>query len=199
MYLPLFIDLNNEKALIIGGGSIAYRKAKKLAQSNLDITLICPQRIDDWADLKVNWLKEKYENQPLAQYRLVIAATDNEILNQKIAERCKNLKILCNSASNAAKGDVIFPGVVQEGGFTLALSSQGKTPFLTKKIKNDMKKILSGYDQKTIDLLAETREYIINTFPETKEVLLQKLAEASTELIKEKGSIHEITDWLQRE
>lgn len=198
MFYPLFVDLKGEPVLIIGGGEIAYRKGKELVHAGANVTLVAPERIEAWSSLKVVWKNVPYEEQDLSRYTLVVVATDDVIVNDSVIAQCKKKKIHCNAATNTNSGNIIMPGIIEEGGFTLAISSQGRTPFLTKKLKYDIKDLLSAYSEETIALLGKTREYIINTFPNEKEALLEKLAEAPIKLIEEKGNIHDITDWLQR-
>lgn len=199
MFYPLSIDFADKCVLIIGGGKIGLHKAEILAKAGAKITLISPKRLPEWDNLSVQWQEARYEEQPLNEYFLVICATDDEKLNEKVAARCRELKILCDNAANGAKGDLIFPAVARQGGYTVAISSNGQTPFLTKKIKGEIERVLSPYDEETVALLSETRAYIIEHYPAEKEALLKKLALAPLNIIKEKGNPDEISDWLQRE
>ena len=199
MILPLFIDVTGWPVLVIGGGEIAFRKAQALQEAGAKITVMAPELSQEWEGYSFLYQKERYENQPLDHYRFVVAATNDKKLNETIAERCKDADILCNTASHPQKGDVIFPGTVRQGGFVAALSSEGRTPFLTKKLKEDLRKIFLDYDEETIALLGKKRAYIIENYPEDKERLLKKLSKAPLHIIKEKGNHHDITHWLQRE
>lgn len=199
MYYPLFIDLKNEPVLIIGGGEIAYRKGKELVRAGAKVTLLAPERVEDWRDLGVIWKDIPYEEQDLSPYTLVVVATDDVFVNDSVVAQCKAKKIHCNAAYSVKAGDIVMPGIIEEGGFSITISSQGRTPFLTKKIKEDIKALLANYSEETIALLGKTREHILKTYPDEKEVLLKKLAEMPIKEIEEKGNIHDITDWLKRE
>ncbi|MEE0776575.1 MAG: bifunctional precorrin-2 dehydrogenase/sirohydrochlorin ferrochelatase [Bacillota bacterium] len=199
MTLPLFIDVTGWPVLVVGGGEIAFRKGKNLTEAGAVVTVMAPELNSLWDSIPHFHRNERYKDQSLDSYRMVIAATDHRSINEAIAAKCKESGLLCNSASHPQKGNVIIPGTVREGGFTAALSSEGKTPFLTKKLKSDIKQLLSNYDEETITLLGEVRSYIIENHPEDKERLLKKLAQTPLDLIKEKGNYHDITNWLQRE
>lgn len=199
MYIPLFIDISQWQILIVGGGEIALRKASELAEGKAQITLIAPERCEGWEKLKVNWLPCEYRNQDLTGYDLVIAASGAEKLNNSIAAAAKAQGILCNCASRREKGDVILPGVVRENGITLAISTEGKAPFLTKQLKGEARKITDSYTQENIELLGNIRRDILERYPDNKEELLKKLAATPIKILEEKGNCHEITDWLQRE
>ncbi len=199
MHIPFFINVDKWRVLVIGGGHIALRKAKELYLGGAEITLLAPARIDGWQDISVNWLQDKYMEQNLSTYDLIIAATDDDKLNRKISRDAAKYGIFCNCASKAKKGNVILPGVVRENGITIAISTEGETPFLTKRLKNEAKKLTEDYSEDTISLLGEIRREIIEKYPTRKKELLNKLNNTSIEILKEKGNCHEITDWLQRE
>ena len=199
MYLPLFIEMERKKVLVVGGGEVALRRAKTVLEAGAEVTLIAPQREPGWEELSVQWQKEKYEDQPVDGYDLVIIATDNSAVNETLNRRCKEKKIPVNDATKGTEGTVIFPGVVRSGGFTAAVTSEGKTPFLTRKVKGDIAALLSEYDEELLRLLSETRSYIIENYPREKETLLRKLAKIPPQTIREKGDRYAITDWLQRE
>lgn len=199
MFYPLSVDMEAKRVLIIGGGKIGLHKAEVLAKAGADITLISPHRLPGWDKLPVQWQRECYDKQPLSDYFLVICASDNDKINEGITALCREQKILCDNAADGAKGDLIFPAVVRQSGYTVALSSNGQTPFLTKKIKGEIEGVLSPYDEETVALLGKTRSYIIEHYPAEKEALLKKLALAPLTIIKEKGNPNEISDWLQRE
>lgn len=199
MFYPLCIEMKNKAVLIIGGGEIGLHKAEILAKTGADITLIAPDRLNGWEALPVIWRRETYGGQSLDGYFLVICATDDPVLNGEVAGECKKRGILCDNTSAGQSGDLLFPAVVQKGGYTAAVTSNGQTPFLTKKIKGEIEKILAPYDEETVALLAKTRLHILEHFPAEKKALLHKLALAPLSIIREKGNPDEISDWLQRE
>jgi precorrin-2 dehydrogenase/sirohydrochlorin ferrochelatase len=199
MFYPLCIEMTNKAVLIIGGGQIGLHKAEILANAGAKLTLIAPERLNGWDALSVLWQQEPYGGQPLDGYFLVICATDDPVLNGEVAAECKKRGILCDNTSAGTGGDLIFPAVVQKGGYTAAVTSNGQTPFLTKKIKGEIEEILAPYDEETVALLTKTRFYILEHFPAEKKALLCKLALAPLNIIREKGNPDEISDWLQRE
>lgn len=199
MYLPLWIDMEGKKVLVVGGGEVALRRAKTVLEAGADVTLIAPERVKGWEELSVQWQKEKYEDRPVDGYDMVIIATDHSETNQKLNRRCKEKNIPVNDATRGTEGSVIFPGVIRGGGFTAAVTSEGKTPFLTRKVKGDIAALLNEYDEELLGLLSETRAYIIENYPREKEALLRKLARLPVKEIREKGDRYAITDWLQRE
>ena len=199
MFLPLLIEMKGRKVLIVGGGKVALRRAKTLSEAEADITVIAPAYIEGWEDIAASRHHRPYEPGDAVGFDLVCAATDSAAANDAVRKDCAENGIPLNDAVDGDSGDVIFPGVVREGGYTAAIASGGKTPFLTKKIKNDIREVLSAYDAELVSYLASVRAYIIENHPEETETLLRKLAALSPSELREKGDPHDLTDRLQRE
>ncbi|MDO4542099.1 MAG: bifunctional precorrin-2 dehydrogenase/sirohydrochlorin ferrochelatase [Bacillota bacterium] len=199
MYTPLFIDISQWKILVVGGGETALRKTRQLLAGGANVLQIAPERCSGWQELAITWQQREYEGKDLVDKDLVIAATNDGTLNKKITAAAKEKGIHCNCASFYGHGDVIMPGVVQENGITIAVSTNGQTPFIAKRLKDDAKAITEKYTEEGIKLLGSVRKDIIERYPEEKKELLAKLSATPIEILKEKGSYHEITDWLQRQ
>ncbi len=211
MHTPLFIDISGWPVLVIGGGAIGARKAAALAAGGATVTLLSP-RCDElvWSRVPHTWRKAAFDParpEILAEFRLIIAATDDKELNREIARLAREQNLLCNAASAANEGDVILPGVVKSDGITLAITSGGRTPFLTSRLKQEIAPLLAAYDEETVKRLGAVRRLIVTrraADADAKRRLLTKLAAVSTADFNaiwdaKKGNCDEIIDWLQRE
>ena len=92
--LPIFIKLQDEKCLVVGGGMVATRKIKQLLNAGAKIFVVA---IKIKASLKeahklgkIHCQEEKYSEKHLEGKRIVIAATNDKKLNNKIAEQAKS-------------------------------------------------------------------------------------------------------------
>jgi len=149
-YLPLFINMDGKKVIIIGGGTVAERKVKLLANYRCEITIISPSITDRLADLvkkgKIVWKKKEFQKTDLSKpVCLVIAATNNKELNDNIVNLCENENILVNSVTD--KKTVIFPAVAEKGDITLAVSTGGSFPYFSKILKRELEKFISPYSK----------------------------------------------------
>lgn len=187
MLVHMMLEADGLRVLVVGGGAIAARKAEQLLAGGAEITLLSPGRQEAaWQRIsrQCRWLAEPYhEDFALAGYDLVIAATNQPDLNRQLAARCRDLGLLCNCASEPGQGNLVLPGVVRGQSFSLAVSSGGRLPFLTKNLKVELKKLLADYERKydaqTIELLTELRRRLIAELaeqPQQKKLALQKLA-----------------------
>ena len=128
MFFPVSIDINEKKCLVIGGGNLAYRKIQTLLHYGAKIDVITEEireeKIKD-ADI-LNLFIETYENQPLDKYFLVIAATDNKDLNDKIVKICNEKNILVNNITSKENMSMRFGAIYEDDDYQVMVTSHGK-------------------------------------------------------------------------
>ena len=155
MWFPLFINLENKEVLVIGGGKVAYKKITKILEYGAEITIIT-ERTEEEKFLQLENVKivnNKVENDKnvieelVKDYFFVIAATDNEELNQNIAEICDSNGILVNNASSKFKMNAMFGGIVKNDEFQIAVSTSGKNCRRSRAMKSEIQKILDKIEK----------------------------------------------------
>ena len=156
MWFPLFVNLKNKKVLVIGGGKVAFKKISKIMEYEADITVIT-ENIPEEKLLELKNLKiennRKIENNKdeieklVEEYFLVIAATDNEELNENIAEICDSKGILINNVSSKTKMNSMFGGIVKNDEFQIAISTSGKNCKRSRAMKSEIQKILDRIEK----------------------------------------------------
>lgn len=127
---PLFTDLSEKKAVVLGGGKIAARRIQTLLDFTGQLVVIAPQavpRIEELAEEgQIVLIKKKYEREDIYDADLVLAATDDPAVNSDIYSACKCLGILVNTASDQTKCDFHFPGIICHDGVTIGFNGAGK-------------------------------------------------------------------------
>ena len=156
MWFPLFVNLKNKKVLVIGGGKVAFKKISKIMEYEADIRVIA-ENIPEEKLLELKNLKiennRKIENNKdeieklVEEYFLVIAATDNEELNENIAEICDSKGILVNNVSSKTKMNSMFGGIVKNDEFQIAVSTGGKNCRRSRAMKSEIQKILDRIEK----------------------------------------------------
>ena len=137
MWFPLFVNLKDKKVLVIGGGKVAFKKISKILElENL--------RIEN--NRKIENDKDEIEKL-VKEYFLVIAATDNEELNENVAEICDSKGILINNVSSKTKMNVMFGGIVKNDEFQIAVSTSGKNCRRSRAMKSEIQKILDRIEK----------------------------------------------------
>lgn len=138
-YLPLFHNLRGHQVLVVGGGEVALRKARLLAQAGACLRVVAPTLEPELRELvsggKGAWLERGYRADDLAACRLVIAATDDEALNAAVSRDSQALGIPVNVVDAPALCSVIFPAIVDRSPLMVAVSSGGDAPVLARLIR----------------------------------------------------------------
>ena len=141
-FYPVFLNLNGRRCVVIGGGQIAEGKVLKLIDSGAKIVVISPdatQNIRDIAgrgDVELNL--RKYQTGDLAGAFLVIAATNDRVVNQEIFEEAESLGVLLNAVDDPPRCSFIAPSIVERGPVTLAISTGGASPALARKLRETL-------------------------------------------------------------
>jgi precorrin-2 dehydrogenase/sirohydrochlorin ferrochelatase len=152
MRYPLFLDLTNQSAVVIGAGSVATRKIRTLLRAEATVTVISPQATASIRRLaqtkRVRWVRRRYRRGDLRRARLAIAATDDPVTNQVICTEAKRRKLLVNCIAPPSAGNFFVPSLVQRGGISLAISTGGASPAFAKRLRRDLEHFLGdGYPQ----------------------------------------------------
>ena len=139
MYYPLFIDLKNKKILVIGGGRVGSRRALYLLKAGALVAVISKE-FDKKLEIKNKNLKIIKKDITkikinVSGYFLVVIATNDKKINDKIINKIKKNKTLVCRADKPSDGDVIFPAVSSVKEIKIAYTSFGKNPRLIKRIK----------------------------------------------------------------
>lgn len=146
-FFPVSIDLNNKNILVIGAGKIALRKVETLMSYNCNILVITKDILEEkFLELeknnKIKILKnQEFEEKFLKKIFLVIAATDNEVLNKNISQLCINKNILVNNITSKDDMNVRFASIYEKDDVQIAISANGN-PKKAVEIKNKIKNIL---------------------------------------------------------
>lgn len=142
-YYPIMLDINNKDCLVIGGGSVAYRKINSLIAYGAKVSVVSKHICDELIPLvksgKINWFSKEYKHDFINNNFLVIAATDNADLNKEIYNNCQQKNILVNIVDQPEICNFILPAVHQEGDLTICVSTNGKSPMMSKLIKSELK------------------------------------------------------------
>ena len=140
---PLFLDLNGKKAVIVGGGKIALRRAGVLLSFGAEVTIIAPEceAVPEGA----SFLQRPYEPGDLAGAFLAVAATDCREVNQQVGQEAKATGILVSVADRKEESTFFFPAICTGSGLVAGVVSQGeehkKTAAAARKIRTVLEEL----------------------------------------------------------
>src|ERR1019366_9965092 len=137
-YLPIFLDVTGSRCLVIGGGEIAARKVASLLEAGADVVVVSPSLVEALAELarhgRIQHMKRKYAPGDMAGAALVYAATDDANLHQRLHADARERGIPINVADVPALCTFITPAVLTRGSLKIAVSTDGASPAMTKRI-----------------------------------------------------------------
>lgn len=140
---PVMLHLRDKPVAVIGGGAVAARKVKRLLSAGARVFLISPEISPAMRALfnegDVVWIQAQYQRDLFNDYMpiLVIAATDDERVNQTVAQDAHRIRALCNVASGSSdEGDFSNMAQIDQPPLTVALSTNGKSPALLRMLKS---------------------------------------------------------------
>nr|WP_294491060.1 bifunctional precorrin-2 dehydrogenase/sirohydrochlorin ferrochelatase [uncultured Mediterraneibacter sp.] len=143
-YFPMFIDLTDKRILVAGGGNIALRRVRILLQFGADICVVAPEVCKELTDLadsgKITARRRPYRSGDIRKARLVLAATDDHEVNQKIWKECKKEGIMVNVANDRRLCDFCFPSVVMTDEAVIGVNSVAHDPSVTKRVRKNIEK-----------------------------------------------------------
>lgn len=172
-YFPFFSDIKNKKFLVVGGGKTALRKIKTLAGFGCECIVIAPEINEEIYSLVYFAKNRNFEEKDLENIDFAVVATDDKALNKKIACLCRNKKIPVNSVTDLNDCDFVFPAVYRNKDVVVGISTGGKSPFASAKIRRNIEKALPKNIGDITEYLGEIRDFLKDTVPgeERKKVL----------------------------
>ncbi|MDA7841712.1 siroheme synthase CysG [Gammaproteobacteria bacterium] len=162
-YFPFFMELSKQSILLIGGGEVAERKLDLLLKANASVTIVSPEFTSYIEELfvnkNINPIKDYYDIKYLtsASFAFVIAATNNESLNEQIAKDANDNKILVNVVDKPKICDFIFPSILERGPITVAVSTGGASPVLARMLRTKLETMIPGAYGRLAKIVSENR------------------------------------------
>lgn len=139
VYYPVFLNLEKKKVVVCGGGHVAERKISSLLKTGAEVTVISPKitrRLEKIKSQKrLKHICRQYRRNDMKDAFLVIAATDNISVNERVAQ---DAQCLVNVVDAPAFCNFIVPSTVNRGLLKLAISTSGVSPALAKTIRIEL-------------------------------------------------------------
>ncbi len=148
MFYPAYINLQDRKCLVIGGGTVAERKVVAMLISGGDVTVISPDATELVAFLAhsgtIRWYKRQVKAGDTTGYFLVCTATDFTDINTAVFSEAheKNRIRLVNVVDVIPQCTFAAASVVTDGELMLSISTSGKSPAMSRRIREHFEKVL---------------------------------------------------------
>lgn len=163
-YLPIFTKLDNKPVLVVGGGDVALRKCRAFLKARAKVTLVAPEFCDELLEHasknEVYLITAYFEESHLDGKMLVIAATDNESVNNTVFELANRRNIFVNVVDDQPKCSFIFPSIVDRDPITIAISSAGTAPVLARRLREKLETLIPQHIGPLATLVGSFRDNV---------------------------------------
>lgn len=167
---PIFLKLNKLQTLIVGGGNVGLEKLSFILKNSPDaqITMVATFFLPEVYELAekhhVTLFERPFEPTDTNNKDIVICATDNYDLHVQIVEQSKSERFLINVADTPHLCDFYLSSIVSRGDLKIAISTNGKSPTLGKRIRQYLEDALPNNTQQIIDGLHAFRNTLKGDF-----------------------------------
>lgn len=181
---PVFLNLTNRNALVVGAGKVGLRKINSLLESGINEILVLDKspasnEINNLITTgRVNFQLRDFSPSDLKGRFLVIAATSNKELNTQINDLCYKNNILCNIVDNPEAGSFIVPASVRRGELTISVSTGGNSPAFARIVRKELESTFGEHYGNFLTLMGRLRSLVLDLDQETSQntVLFRNLA-----------------------
>lgn len=166
--LPIFFNISNRLCLVIGGGDIATRKVNMLLKANGQIRLVSPSVCAELQAMiaanKIQHLDAEFEPSQLEGACLVIAATDDEAVNEAVSMAAKAQNIPVNVVDAPALCTFTMGSIIDRSPIVIAVSSEGNAPVLARYIRTKIETMLPSAYGRIAAIAGEFRDQVKDKF-----------------------------------
>ena len=159
---PIYLHVAGKSCLIVGGGTVAERKAASLLEYGARIKIVSPaaeEGIAEWAGQeRLQWIPRAFEDHDLDNVFMVFIATDDNSLNKEIADLCRLKGILVNAVDDPPNCDFFVPSVLRRDSLAVAISTEGRSPLFAARLRRQLEAIVTEEYGYIVNLLGQFRE-----------------------------------------
>ena len=145
-YLPVFLHLQRQPVLVVGGGTVALRKVSLLLKAGAQVTVNAPalhvELASQAARSELRHIAAPFAPEHIGNAVAVIAATDDESVNRAVSRAAQERRIPVNVVDDASLSTFIFPAIIDRSPILVAVSSAGQAPVLARRVRAQIEALL---------------------------------------------------------
>lgn len=161
--LPIFVSLKNKNVIVIGGGDVALRKIQTLLTAQAKVTAVATHFCDDLQEMEGKQLSliiDKYNQKYLHNVWLVIAATNDELVNRQVHDDAVAQHIFVNVVDDPPYCEFIFPAIVNRSPIIFAITSNGAAPVLARFWKQKLETLVPQWTGQLANMAGSFRQQV---------------------------------------
>ena len=179
---PMFVKLESKRCLVVGAGKVGEPKIGGLIETGARVHVVAleaSEAVRQWAKAgKITLELRGFASADLDGAFLAVVATASRELNSSIYREAQQRGILCNVVDVPEYCDFYYPAVVRRGDLQIAISTNGQSPSLAQKLRQQLERQFGPGYARWVAELGETRKLVLasDLDPERKSQLLHSLA-----------------------
>lgn len=164
---PVFLNLCNRLALIVGAGPVGRRRMCSLLDAGARVRVVSLEPSPDEESVSdLQWVTSPFEPAHLEGVALAFACAPEQV-NVQVVEACKQARILVCSASDPEEGDFHTPALVRRGDLLLAIGTGGASPLLARRIRRKLEAMFDEAWSEWLAILKDLRPLIAERYPDS--------------------------------
>jgi uroporphyrin-III C-methyltransferase/precorrin-2 dehydrogenase/sirohydrochlorin ferrochelatase len=168
-FLPIFLNIQQQPCLVVGGGATATRKVDLLLQAHAHVKVVAPTLTDSLN----HWVKQgrishhpaKFTATDLQDCRLVIAATNDKTVNQQVSSLAHQQGIPVNVVDHPELCSFIMPSLIDRDPVQIAVSTGGASPVLARLLRARLETLIPATYGRLAEFVASFREQVKQRLP----------------------------------
>src|SRR5580765_3282297 len=161
---PIFVKLQKRLVIVVGAGEIAAQKLDGLLHAGAKVRVIAPEVHSSFVEpirlRKIEWVPRKFEARDLDGATLAIAATSAPGVNAAVFREAEKRGILCNAVDDIENCHFYYGSIVQRGDLQIAISTNGKSPALAQRLRQELEKQFGPEYEVWLEWLGAARELL---------------------------------------
>jgi len=170
-YLPIFIDVHDARCLVVGGGGLAARKVRLLRKAGAQVRVVAPALGDELekahSEGAIQYLRREFAAEDLEGCRLVIAATSDGEVNERVASLAQRRNLPVNVVDAPALCTFVMPSIIDRSPLQLAVSTGGASPVLARLLRARLESLIPAAYGNLARLVESYRERAKQRFTDT--------------------------------
>jgi len=165
-YYPIGLDISDRRCLVVGGGEVGQRKAERLLECGARVTVVGRELTPELEGLvregRIGHIAADYSEVHLEGAFLVIGATDDRAVNDRIFRDARQRRVLANIVDDPGRCDFILPALCRQGELVITVATGGKSPALAKKLRKELEERYGPEYETLLKIMGEVRGRIID-------------------------------------
>lgn len=162
-HYPIFVDLKNQAVLVIGAGEVAARKIRLMLSAGAKVTVVAPETGKSFNEDLLNaveYRQQEFVESDIGDYRLIVAATNNQAVNKQVSELAQDRNIPVNVVDQPKLCSFITPSIIDRSPVVVAISTGGGAPILARILRSKLEALIPASYGKLAQSMQELREKV---------------------------------------